>query len=71
MCEFYMKDLVNWMNLKIRKYDWIDIKLIKLATFLVALPVAAYFPSNILPYWWVFLVAALIVAIKPYYKLFT
>ncbi|MEK6923421.1 MAG: hypothetical protein AABW84_01875 [Nanoarchaeota archaeon] len=63
--------LFDWMNSRIKKFDWIDIKLIKIAALVMGLPIGAYFAAKILPYWWVFVIAAILIGIRPHYKLFT
>jgi len=63
-------DLINWANSKLRKLDIWDIKLIKLSTLLIGLTLGAYFASFILPFWWIFIVVAIVLAIRPYYKAF-
>jgi hypothetical protein len=58
------------MNLdkKVKKMGWKEIQLIKLATFLITLPIGAYFASWILPYWWLFILVGIIAALKPICK---
>lgn len=58
----------EWADYKVTKLDAIDIRLIKAAAFFIGLPVGAYLHVlnyPILPYWWVFIVLALVLYIRP------
>jgi len=58
----------SWRDSKVKKLDWIDLKLIQLSVFCVGLPIGAYFSVWILSYWWAFILLAVLAAIKPAYK---
>ncbi|MFZ2948953.1 MAG: hypothetical protein WA003_05660 [Desulfuromonadaceae bacterium] len=54
------------MKLFITKtWDWRDIWLLKLCAFLFGIAAGAYFHELVLPYGWLVLLAAAILAIKP------
>lgn len=62
--------IFSWANSKIKKIDWLDVKLIKWGMFCLGLPVGAYFSKDILPYWWVFIALCVLAHIRPWYKVF-
>lgn len=62
--------IFTWVTSKIRKLDWLDIKLLKIGAFCLGLPLGAYFSEWILPYWWVFVVLALLFHVRTLYKSF-
>lgn len=59
-----------WVNSKIKRFDWLDIKLLKIGAFCLGLPVGAYFSEKILPYWWAFIILALLFHVRSWYKSF-
>ena len=52
-------------NKAVKRMTWVDVQLIKLSVFCVGLPVGAYLSVWILPYWWAFIILAILAAIKP------
>ncbi len=60
----------EWLDYKVTKLDFIDVRLIKAAAFCFGLPVGAYFHIQVMPYWWVFIVLGLVFYIRPLKHLF-
>jgi len=58
----------TWADSKVKNLGWVDVQLIKLSVFCIGLPIGAYFSVWILPYWWVFILLALLAAIEPAYE---
>jgi len=54
-----------WGDSRVKNLGLVDIQLTKLAAFSFALPIGAYFASQILPYWWIFIVISFLAAAKP------
>ena len=62
--------LTDWMNSKVRKLNWIDVRMITLSTAAFILMVAKLWPPILsLPWYW-YLVIAILAAIRPVYKAF-
>ena len=55
-------------KIKVKKLGILDIQLIKLSALCFGLTIGAYFSTWILPYWWVFIILAIVAAIRPVYK---
>jgi len=53
------------VNKMVKRLGWKDMQLVKASAFLFGLPIGAYFSQHILPYWGVFVVLAIVAAIKP------
>ncbi len=64
-----MKFIKN-MDKRVKKLDLFDIGMIKWTTLLVGLVVGAYLTDYIKPYWWVFILVAMVLAIRPMYRYF-
>ena len=56
------------MKERIKKLGFADVQLIKLSAFCLGLAIGAYLAVWILPYWWVFILIAVLAALKPAYK---
>ena len=54
----------------VKRLGWRDMQCIKTSVFLIALPIGAYFSQYILPYWPIFVVLGILVALKPLKKSF-
>ena len=61
---------ITWTDSKMKKIGWIDMKLVQFSAFCLGLLIGAYFSASILPYWWFFILLAVLAAIKPAYKVF-
>lgn len=60
--------IIEKLNKKVKKLDAWDIALIKWTVLLVGLVIGAYFKEYILPFWWMILVVAALLAIRPFYR---
>jgi len=56
------------LNEKVRKLTYIDVKLIKLATFFAAIIVVKLFPQLLKINYWVLIVLTIACSVKPAYK---
>jgi hypothetical protein len=55
-------------KIKVKKLGILDIQLIKLSALCFGLTIGACLSVWILPYWWIFILLAIMAAIKPIYK---
>ena len=62
--------LINWANEKVKKLDFWDVGCIKWTSILFGLIIGAYIANFVKQYLWVFIVLAVLLAIKPIYKFF-
>ncbi len=60
----------EWLDFKVTKLDYIDMKLIGWAVFLLGLVVGAHFPTYITPYWIPLVVLAVLFYIRPLKDMF-
>ena len=60
----------EWLDYKASKLDFIDIRFIGKGGFFIGVPVGAYFADWVLPYWWAFIVLALVLYIRPLKHMF-
>lgn len=58
----------KFTNIRMKRLGWSDVQLIKLSALCIGLPLGAYFSVWILPYWWAFIILAILAAIKPISK---
>ena len=57
--------LIKWMDSKVKKFKGIDISLIKITTAAIVLLIAKYWPVLISFDAWVYIVVAVLAAIRP------
>lgn len=62
--------LTAWVNSKIKKLDWTDIKLIKLSVAAFVLMLAKLWPTILALDWYWYLLISVAAAIRPYGKVF-
>ena len=61
--------LSEWSNKRLKKYDWMDIKLIKLSTFVFALLVAKLWTPILSLDWYYYVIIVALALIRPLSKL--
>jgi hypothetical protein len=61
----------NWVNSKIKKLNWIDIKLIKWSVAGFVLLVAKLWPPVLSLDWYWYALVGVLAAIRPTYKVFS
>ena len=62
--------LSNKLNKMIRKYDWADIALVKLSVLVSTLLIVKYIPGLTSLDWYVYVLALIVVAVRPLAKMF-
>jgi len=65
------KKLCEWMNKKIKKFDWLDIGCIKWSTAVLVLFLAKMFPVLTEGPWYVYIVLCLALGYRPWKKFFS
>jgi len=62
--------IFQWANQKVKKFTWMDVKLLPLAGICVGLVLAKLIPSILgINIWW-FVVIGILALLKPYYTFF-
>ncbi len=60
----------EWADYKVTKLDYIDMNILETGGFLFGLPVGAYYHVQLMPYWWAFIVLALVIYLRPLKRMF-